>query len=418
LKEFLMADSDPFVIVGGGLAGAKAAEALRDQGFAGRVVLVGREAYRPYERPPLSKGYLAGSAERESVFVHTPEWYAEHDVELLANQEVTSIDPARHRIQLADRELGYRKLLLATGSTPRRLPIAGSEAEGVFYLRTLDDSDRLRELLSSAGRLAVIGAGWIGLEVTAAARQAGVEVTVFEAADLPLLRVLGPELAEVFAQLHRAHDVDLRMGVQISEILTAGGTDRRATGVQLADGSAVGADAVLVGVGAAPNDELAATAGLAVDNGVLVDDTLQTSDPDIVAAGDVANAYHPILRRRVRVEHWANALKQPAFAAATMRGEPRSYQELPYFYTDQYDLGMEYIGYAEPGDYDRVVIRGDLDSREFIAFWLDDGRVVAGMNVNVWDVVEQIKALILSGKPVDPAHLADTARSLESLLPG
>ncbi|MGH3376966.1 MAG: NAD(P)/FAD-dependent oxidoreductase [Actinoallomurus sp.] len=413
-----MAPDPTFVIIGAGLAGAKAAEALRDQGFDGRIVLLGDEPHRPYERPPLSKEYLSGKSEREQVFVHTAAWYGEHDVDLRTGQAATAIDRAARQVTLADGgRVAYDKLLLTTGSSPRRLPVPGGDADGVHYLRTLGDSEQIKDTLGTASRIVVIGGGWIGLEVAAAARQADVEVTLIEAAELPLLGVLGREAAQVFADLHRAHGVDLRCGVQITAITTDDRTGR-ATGVRLADGTTVTADAVLVGVGISPNAQLAADAGLDVDNGVLVDATLTTSDPGICAAGDVANALHPVLGVRVRVEHWANALNQPAVAAATMLGGQATYDRLPYFFTDQYDLGMEYTGHVRPGAYDRVVFRGDTASREFIAFWCDGGRVLAGMNVNVWDVTEQIKALIGSGRPVDAALLADPGHPLDQLTRG
>jgi 3-phenylpropionate/trans-cinnamate dioxygenase ferredoxin reductase component len=401
-----------FVIVGGGLAGAKAAEALREQGFDGRVVLVGLEGHLPYERPPLSKDYLAGKAELDSVFVHGAAWYESHQIELRLGTEVISIDRQARQVELADgSRLEYTKLLLAMGSSPRTLAVAGADA--AHYLRTVDDSTEIRQLISDQASLVVIGAGWIGLEVTAVARQAGARVTVLEFAELPLLRALGPELGQVFAQLHAEHGVDLRFGVQTEEILTS---DGRVTGVRLGDGTVIEASAVVVGIGATPNISLAQACGLSVSDGVLVDAALRTSDPDIFAVGDIADALHPTLGRRVRVEHWANALNQPATAAAGMLGNDASYDELPYFYTDQYDLGMEYLGYVEPDGYDRVVYRGDVDGREFIAFWLSsEGRVLAGMNVNVWDVTEPIKALIRSGRAVDPQRLADGSIPLDEV---
>ncbi|MFF3540260.1 NAD(P)/FAD-dependent oxidoreductase [Streptomyces platensis] len=410
-----MVRNTAFLIAGAGLAGAKAAETLRKEGFDGPLVLLGDEHERPYERPPLSKGYLLGTAERETTYVHPPEWYAEHDVELRLGQAVTALDPAGHEVTLADgSRLGYAKLLLATGSTPRPLPVPGADLDGVHYLRRLADSDRLKELFRSVSRIVVIGAGWIGLETAAAARAAGVEVTVLESAALPLLRVLGPEAARIFAKLHTDHGVELRCGTQVSELTGTGGA---VDGVRLADGSLIGADAVIVGVGITPNSEPAAAAGLKVDNGVVVDERLCSSHPDIFAAGDVANAYHPLLGRQLRVEHWANALHQPQTAARAMLGQDVRYDRLPYFFTDQYDLGMEYTGYAEPEGYDQVVFRGDTDAREFIAFWLSGGRVLAGMNVNVWDVTGPIKALVLSGQAVDPGQLADPAVPLDSLVP-
>ncbi|MEU0083363.1 FAD-dependent oxidoreductase [Streptomyces sp. NPDC006274] len=402
------------VIVGAGLAGAKAAQALREEGFDGPLVLVGDEAERPYERPPLSKGYLLGQEERDSVYVHPHQWYADHKVELRLGIAVTAVDPAAHEITLADgSRIGYAKLLLATGSSPRRLPVPGADLDGVHYLRRLADSDRIKDAFASASRVAVVGAGWIGLETAAAARAAGAEVTLLEAAELPLLRLLGREAAQVFADLHTEHGVDLRCGVQVAEITGAG---RRANGVLLADGSRVEADAVVVGVGITPDTGLAEAAGLETGNGIRVDAALRSSDPDIHAAGDVAEAFHPLLGTYIRVEHWANALNQPQTAARAMLGQDVAYDRVPYFFTDQYDLGMEYTGYVEPGGYDQVVFRGRKESREFIAFWVSRGRVLAGMNVNVWDVTDPIRELVTSGRPVDPAKLADPGVPLTDLI--
>ena len=408
-----MSSSEAFVIVGAGLAGAKTAQALRDQNFEGAVVLIGAERHRPYERPPLSKGYLAGSAEREQGFVHPEPWYAEHNVELRLAQTVTGIDRHARRVEFADgRTIAYSKLLLSTGASPRRLSVPGADAEGVYYLRTLDDSDSLRQMLGRVARLVVIGAGWIGLEVTAAARQTGVEVTVIESAELPLLRVLGREVAQVFADLHSQRGVEFRFNAALDSIRV---TEGRASGAVLGDGTVVDADAVLVGIGATPNSGLAEAAGLTVDNGVVVDAALRSSDPDTYAAGDVANVLSPFYGKHIRVEHWANALNQPRTAAASMLGHNAVYDELPYFFTDQYDLGMEYFGHVEPGGYDQVVIRGDAATREFIAFWLKDGLVLAAMNVNVWDVADQLKTLIRSRTRIDPTRLADASVSLGDL---
>jgi 3-phenylpropionate/trans-cinnamate dioxygenase ferredoxin reductase subunit len=412
-----MTNDNTLVIVGASLAGARAAETLRGEGFDGRVVLIGEEDEIPYERPPLSKDYLMGKHGRDKLYVQPREWYGENDVDLRLGTVVTDVDPARHEIGLAGGErLGYSRLLLATGSSPRRVPVPGADLDGVLYLRTADDSDRIKAAYESASRVAVIGAGWIGLETTAAARAAGAEVTVLEMSELPLLRVLGREVAEVFAGLHAANGVDLRFGAHVAEIAGDGG---RVTGVSLADGTQVAADVVIVGIGITPNVALASAAGLSVDNGIVTDAALRTSDPDIFAAGDVANAFHPLFGKHVRVEHWANARHQPVAAAKAMLGQEVGYDRVPYFYTDQYDLGMEYAGYVEPGGYEEVVFRGDVPGREFVAFWLaGDGRVLAGMNVNIWDVNEAIGALVRAGKPVSKAALQDAAVPLESLAAG
>ena len=402
-----------YVIAGASLAGAKAAEALRTAGFHGRVILIGAEDELPYERPPLSKDYLQGKTGREKIYVHPAQWYADSDVDLRLGAVVTGIDRAAHEVALADgSRVGYTKLLMTTGSSPRRLPVPGADLDGVLYLRSAGDSDRIKSLLGEVSRVAVIGAGWIGLEVTASARTAGVEVTLLEAADLPLLLPLGPEVAQVFAALHSDHGVDSRYGVQVTEITGTGG---RASGVRLADGSHVGADAVIVAIGVTPNTELAVDAGLEVRNGIITSAGLQSSDPDIYAAGDVACAFHPVIGKHIRVEHWANALNQPQAAGKAMAGQDVSYDRVPYFFTDQYDLGMEFSGYFEPGGYDQVVFRGDVDGREFVAFWLGaGGRVLAGMNVNVWDVTDAIQALVRSGQPADADALRDPAVPLDS----
>ena len=409
-----MAHPDSIVIVGGGLAGAKGAEGLREQGFQGGLTVIGAEDQLPYERPPLSKSYLQGKSTLADAQVHNSDWYDDNSVDLRLATTVAAVRPAAHEIELAGGEtIGYGALLLATGSTPRRLPVPGADAAGILTLRRVEDSDAIRETFGADRRLAIIGGGWIGLEVAAAAREAGTEVTVIEATAAPLLAVLGPDLAAVFATLHTDHGVTLYTEARVAEILT---TDGRASGVRLADGTIIPADAVVVGIGAAPNTELAEQAGLAVDNGVLVSAALRSSDPDIYAVGDIANAEHPFVGTRIRVEHWANALNQPAVAAGAMLGNDVSYDALPYFYTDQYDLGMEYVGHAPPGSYSQVVVRGDLPAREFVAFWLDaESRVLAGMNVNVWDVTDPIKALIRSRNAMTASLLADPTVLLEDL---
>jgi 3-phenylpropionate/trans-cinnamate dioxygenase ferredoxin reductase subunit len=409
-----MANSTTFVIVGGGLGGAKAAEALREKGFDGKVVLLADEEHLPYERPPLSKEFLAGKKSLGDFTVHDADWYRDNDIDLRVGTEVLAIDPGAHIVKLSgDDAVRYDKLLLATGSRPRTPPIPGVDSTGVHYLRKVDDASRLNTALIEGSSLAVIGAGWIGLEVAANARERDIDVTVVESAKLPLIGAVGEEVGGVFAKLHRDHGVDLRLQTEVKEITTA---DGKATGLRLGDGSTVIADRVLVAVGAQPNIELADESGLSTgDGGVLVDASLRTSDADIYAVGDIAAAEHPLLGGRIRTEHWANALKQPAVAAAGMLGEQAEYAELPYFFTDQYDLGMEYAGHAP--SYVRVVFRGDVEGREFVAFWLDgDNRVLAGMNVNVWDVLDDIKSLIRSRTAVDPEMLGDPQVSLGELV--
>jgi 3-phenylpropionate/trans-cinnamate dioxygenase ferredoxin reductase subunit len=408
-----MATTRGIVIVGAGLAGATAAESLRAEGFDGRIVLLGDEPYLPYERPPLSKGYLLGNDELESAFVHPADWYAEHAVELRTDVEVVALDREAHEVVLAGGEhVPYDKVLLATGSEPRRLEVPGGDLAGVLTLRRIEDSQRLKDAYTRAARVVVVGGGWIGLETAAAARAAGLEVTLLERGELPLLRVLGPDVAPVFADLHREHGVDLRTGAVVAEVL---GADGVVTGVRLAGGATIDTELVVVGVGIRPRAELAVTSGLDVDNGILTDEHLRTFDPDVFAAGDVANTMHPRLGRRLRVEHWANAIRQGELVGRTMLGRDDVDDRSPYFFTDQYDLGMEYTGYVEPGDADRVVFRGDVAAREFIAFWLAGDRVLAGMNVNVWDVADSIDALIRPGRSVDDDRLTDPAVGLDQV---
>ncbi|AQS69736.1 NAD(P)/FAD-dependent oxidoreductase [Streptomyces pactum] len=420
-----MVDADQtFVIVGGGLAGAKAAETLRTEGFTGRVILVCDERDHPYERPPLSKGYLLGKEERDSVFVHEPAWYARHDVELHLGQTVVEIDRAAKTVHYGDdgTHVRYDKLLIATGAEPRRLDVPGTDLAGVHHLRRLAHAERLKGVLTSLGRdnghLVIAGAGWIGLEVAAAAREYGAEVTVVEPGPTPLHGVLGPELGAVFAELHEAHGVRFRFGVRLTEII---GQDGVVLAARTDDGEEHPAHDVLAAIGAAPRTALAQAAGLEIADrahggGIVVDEHLRTGDPDIYAAGDVASFHHALFDTSLRVEHWANALNGGPAAARAMLGKGLAHDRVPYFFTDQYDLGMEYSGWAPAGSYDQVVIRGDAAKREFIAFWVREGRVLAGMNVNVWEVTEPIQQLIRSKAPVDTEALANPHVPLESLI--
>lgn len=399
-----------FIIVGASLAGAKAAETLREQGFDGRLLLIGAEQERPYERPPLTKDYLRDESRREKAYVHEPGFYEQHQIELETDATVTELDSAQSRIKLADgRWVEYHRLLLATGAEPRRIAIAGAELDGVHYLRTLADCDALRDRLQIGGRVVVVGGGWIGSEFAASARQRGLEVTVVDPSPLPLERIFGAEIGAFYRDVHRDHNVELLLG----EGVEAFEGEHAVTRVRTTTGRAIECDFVLVGIGVTPRVELASGAGLAIDNGILVDEKLQTSMPGVFAAGDVAHALHPFYGERLRVEHWSNALNQGQAAAHAMLGEPVSYDRIPYFFSDQYDVGMEYSGHAP--QWDEVVFRGDPADGEFIAFWIREERVVAGMNVNVWDVNEHVQALIRTREPVDRAALADRDTPLDSL---
>jgi 3-phenylpropionate/trans-cinnamate dioxygenase ferredoxin reductase component len=406
-----MTTEPSFLIVGGGLAGAITAETLREEGFDGRITLIGEEPHRPYERPPLSKDYLQGKADRASIFAHPEAWYADHAVELRLGTAVTSLDRAARTIRTATgEELDYDKLLLTTGSTPRRLSAPGADLDGVHYLRSVDDSERIKAGFGHAHRVAIIGAGWIGLETAAAARNAGLGVTLLERSELPLLHVLGPEAAVIFADLHRDHGVDLRSQVAVAELTGENGS---VTAVILNDGSRIEADMVLVGVGITPNTQLAAEAGLKVDNGILVDEHLRSSDVNIFAAGDVANAYNSRLGRHIRVEHWANARRQGATAGKAMLGQDAVDARPSYFFTDQYDLSMEYTGDIGPAGYDQVIFRRYPDPVQLIVFWLSEQRVQAGMNINIWDVADDIERLVQSPHLADTDDLADPGIPLD-----
>jgi 3-phenylpropionate/trans-cinnamate dioxygenase ferredoxin reductase subunit len=399
-----------FVIIGAGLAGAKAAETLRAEGFDGRVVLIGEEPERPYERPPLSKGYLRGEADREKTFVHDESFYADQRIELRTATEVRSIHPDRHTVALGGgEELTYDRLLLATGAAARQLQVPGAELPGVHTLRSLADADVLARSLERADSVVVIGAGWIGTEVAASARQLGHHVAMVAPGAVPLERVLGAEVGDIYRTLHADHGVDLYLQNGVDSI--HGG--ERVDAVHLTDGSRLSADLVVVAVGATPRVGLARDAGLEVGDGIVVDSHLRTNAPDVFAAGDAATAFHPDLDTHIRVEHWANALHQGPAAARNMLGIATPYTRIPYFFSDQYELGMEYSGYAPA--WDRVVFRGDPAAGAFIAFWLANDVVVAGMNVNLWDVNEQIQQLIRDRSVLSPDRLADIGTPLDEL---
>jgi 3-phenylpropionate/trans-cinnamate dioxygenase ferredoxin reductase subunit len=398
-------------IVGASVAGAKAAEAAREAGYDGRVVLIGDEATAPYERPPLSKAVLRGEADPASTRVHPDGFYDDHDIELVTDR-VVGIDSSSRRFALSDGDtLAFDAAILATGAEPRRLAVPGAALDGVRYLRSVDDSNRLREAIASASRVAVIGAGWIGSEVAASARQMGADVVLIAPTPVPLGHVLGDEIGEVFRRLHADNGVQLRLGVGVAELRGSGGVEE----VLLTDGTTEPADLVVAGIGVTPRTDVAgAGCGLAIDNGIVADQHLETNVAAVYAAGDVANAWHPRYRRHVRVEHWANALNQGATAGRNVAGWREDYDRLPYFFSDQYDLGMEYVGLSNSSD--ELVVRGDLDAREFVAFWHRDGVVDAAMNVNVWDVVDDLKAIITAGRPVDPVRLVDPAIEIGDLV--
>ena len=406
----MTASAQTFAIVGAGLAGAKAAETLRTEGFDGRIVLIGDEPERPYERPPLSKDYLRGEAETRP-YVHDQSFYANNAIELWHSTRATGLDIGLQELLLeGDRRLGYDRLLIATGALPRRLDVPGTELDGIHYLRTLADSERIGERIQAGQRVVVIGSGWIGAEVAASARQKGCQVTMLEMAALPLERVLGPEVGRLYRDLHRDHAVEFLPETTVARFEGQSSVQRVIT----SDDASIDAEYVVIGVGVAPRIGLPEAAGLRIDNGVVVDEYLQTSARNVCAAGDVANARHPFYGRHVRVEHWDTALHHGPLAAKNMLGHGEAYDRIPYFFSDQYETGMEYSGHAT--DWDKVVFRGDVAAREFIAFWLKDERLVAGMNMNVWDVSDPIRELISSRRALNPSKLADPDVPLGQLL--
>ena len=406
--------ADTYVLVGGGVAAATAAVTLREMGAEGRIVLVGEEPDPPYERPELSKGFLAGTKQRADLMVKSEKWYVDNDVDLLLGRRVTALDREGHTVTLdgGDR-IPYDRLLLATGSSPRKLTVPGSDLTGVHYLRRVGNSEGIRTAIAAGGPIVVIGGGWIGLEVAAVARTAGVEVSLLETAPSPLFGVLGEQVGATFVDLHRDHGVDVRTGIQI-EALTG---DQQVEAVRLGDGTLIPAAAVVVGVGIRPRTEIAQAAGLAVDNGIVVDGRLCTDDPAIWAAGDVANAWNEWTGRRIRVEHFANANDQGPFAGRSMTGQTATWDAPPFFWSDQYDVGLEYRGWADPASA-RVVIRGTPGRGPWIAFWLDGDRVAAGLHVNAWDEADSVKSLVVDKAVVQDADaLADPHRPLPAARP-
>lgn len=405
-----MSSIERVAIVGAGLAAARAAEGLRKEGYEGSITILGDEPERPYLRPPLSKEYLRGEGDREQVYVHPAAFYAEQRIELRLATTVRAIEPASREVLLDGEEhVPFDRLLIATGARPRTLTVPGAELPGVMTLRTMVDADAIRGAANDAERVVVVGAGWIGSEVAASLRTLGRTVVLIAPEAAPLERVLGTEIAGVYRDLHVEHGIKWRPGSTVQRII---GTDR-VEGIETSAGERISAELVVAGIGVQPRTELAVSAGLAVGDGIEVSDTLETSVPGIFAAGDVASAWHPFYERRLRTEHWANAKFQGSAAGRSMLGGTAPYDRIPYFYSDQYDLGMEYTGWASPSD--RLVVRGSLADREFVAFWLADDRVVAGMNANVWDVAKPIERLIRSRAVVDPGALADPSVAIDEL---
>lgn len=407
-----MSEPRSVVIVGAAMAGARAAEELRVQGFSGRVVLLGEEDHPPYDRVPLSKHFLRSEPGFHRLFIHEEGYYDAHDIELRLGARAVAIDVADRQLELESGErMGYDRLLLATGSRASRLRVPGADLEGVHHLRGLADAERLRSALEGAGRVVVIGAGFLGSEVAATARQLGVAVALV-GRGLPMERALGTRVATFYRDVHLAHGVELHLGSAVQAL--RGG--RRVEEVVLTDGTTLEADVVVAGIGAKPRVELAEASGIAVHGGIVADEHLATSAPGVHAAGDVAAAWHPVLGGPLRLEHWSAARNQGPTAARNMLGAAEAYDRVPFFFTDQYDVWMEYTGYSCDGA--DLVLRGDPSTGEtaqFVAFWLRGGRLVAGMNVNLKGLPDVIAGLVASGRSLDPDALADPDVDLTTL---
>lgn len=401
---------DTIVIVGASLAGVSAAATLREEGFDGRVVLVGAEPRLPYDRPPLSKGYLKGETAIEKLDLRPSSFWDEEEIELRLGSTVASIDPAARELELVGGERRpYDGLLLATGGRNRTLRVPGAELDGIHDLRTLTDADRLREAAAKGGRAVVVGMGFIGSEIAASLRQLGLEVTAIEPFSAPLERVLGPEVGRAIAALHVEHGVTCRFGEGVSAFEGAGRLER----VLTASGGSVECELAVVGVGIEPATELAETAGLTVDNGIVVDERCRTSAEGVWAAGDVASHFHPLLGRHVRVEHWQNAVEQGAAAARDMIGVGAPYAEVHWFWSDQYDENLQYAGHHTT--WDELVVRGSIDERRFVAFYVEAGIVRAAVALNSGRDLRRSIPLIRQGTPVDRDALVDPSVDLRTL---
>lgn len=396
------------VLVGAGQAAISAARTLRDSGFDGELVVVGDEMHAPYQRPPLSKEYLLGESGLDEICLAPTDWYTDNHVRLELGRRAIRVDKQSLDVELDDgRILKADAVLIATGGTPRKFP--GVESESILYLRTLDDADRIRRAVRPGRRIAIVGAGFIGSEIAASARALGAEVTLLEAMKVPLERILGEAMGAVCGSLHEGNGVDLRCGVSIETIAPSG----NGALIRTRSGQTIEADAVIVGIGIAPNADLAKASEITVGNGIRVDEFCRTDAPGVYAAGDVANHYHPLFGRRMRVEHFDNATRQGAAAAMNMLGMRTSYQDPHWFWSDQYGHNLQYVGHAH--GWDEMVIRGSIEERSFVAFYLDHGKITAAFGLNRGADILAVKSLLSARVAVDTAVLQDEAVDLETL---
>lgn len=398
------------VIVGASLAGGVAAATLRQEGFDGSIALVGAEPHPPYERPPLSKSYLRGETPFEKALVRPVGFYEQNRIETLFGVRATRVDPGQRMVDLdSGRQIRYDKLLIATGARNRRLPIPGIDLPGVFGLRSLADADAISREIAPGRRAVVIGMGFIGCEVAASLRQKGVEVVALDPAPAPLVHVLGPEIAQVVAGIHQDNGVEAYFGESVTSLQGAG----RLESVVTSSGRQIPCDFAVIGVGVQPEVDFLSGSGVETQNGVLADEYCRTNIDDIYAAGDVANHYHPLRSRRMRVEHWQNAMLQGAAAARNMLGKQQPYDAVHWFWSDQYEFNLQYAGFHDR--WDRIVVRGHLERRDFLAFYLKEGRLDAVVALNRGKEIRRAMPLIKSGKTLDVDQLADESVDLRSL---
>jgi len=402
--------SEKVVVIGAGHAAGQVATSLRQKGFEGTITVIGEEPWVPYQRPPLSKAFLAGELEAERLFFKPEKYYPEHDVEMRLNVRADKIDRDNKTIALSDgSSIEYDWLVLATGSRVRTAPIPGAELGNVHYLRTIADVDALREGFKPGANLIIIGAGYIGLEVAAVACKHELNVTVLEMADRPMQRVVAPEVSAFYAKVHTDAGVDLRCNTSVEKFTG----EQNVSKVHVSDSDPLDADMVLIGIGILPCTELAEEAGLAVDDGIVVDEFCRTEDPHILAVGDCTNHPNRLLGRRLRLESVHNALEQAKTAAASIVGEPAEYAQIPWFWSDQYDLKLQIVGLSQ--GYDNVVIRGNPDERSFAAFYLQGNKLLAVDCINSAREFMVAKKVLAKGAEIDPAELADESRTFKEI---
>jgi 3-phenylpropionate/trans-cinnamate dioxygenase ferredoxin reductase subunit len=400
--------TETFIVVGAGHAAGQAVATMRSKGHDGRIVLIGDEPYVPYERPPLSKALLAGELELERTYLKKEAWYGDKDIEFRANTRVTALDRKARTVTTATGEqLSYDKLLLATGTRVRKLQVPGASLDNIFYLRAIDDTLAIQKRMRGGCRVVIVGGGYIGLEVAAVAIKMGCHVTVLEGLERVMSRVVAPEVSDFYTEVHRHEGVSIHTGMAVTGFEGDDAVQR----VHCADGSSYDADLVVIGVGVIPNVELAAEGDIAVDNGIVVDEFCQTSDPHVWAAGDCTNHPNSLLGMRLRLESVQNAVDQGKTAAAAMCGDPKRYAEVPWFWSDQYDLKLQIVGLSEPGD--EVVIRGNPEDRKFSAIYLRHGKFVAINAINMIKDFMAAKKLIADQKTIDPVKVADASIPLK-----